>query len=241
MAAKNKVDEESTEEIVDLDDAVKLIKRKVMADLEPTMDVVRKLKEASEGAAKATDVVALQAIVQELQNVPAPEQIDLGQLREELKAEIMAEIRPLIKLETQATFREVLQRFGVKPATLDSGDMNAIIGELIPLLMPAVMGSGGLGALASKHLPQPETEEIQSKPELSEAERRDLQTKCQTCGAPLRVKGSYNECAKCGAPNYAYRCYACKEVFLTILSPDEIGGTDCPLCNAPVKSLKARR
>lgn len=233
--------DESDEEIVDLDDAVKMIKRKVMNDLEPTLAEVKKIKDSLPGMASKADVEQVgTACAKSIDSLQIPPPIDITRLREDLKNEILAEIRPVIKLETQATFREVLQRFGVKPTTLDSGDMNAIIGELIPLLMPAVMGSGGLGALANKMPQQPETEDIQSKPELSAEERRNLQSTCQTCGATLRVRGAENECSKCGAMNYAYRCHECKDVFLTILSPDEIGGTDCPLCNAPVKSLRRR-
>jgi predicted RNA-binding Zn-ribbon protein involved in translation (DUF1610 family) len=229
--------DESEEEIVDLDDAVKMIKKKVMADMEPTILEVKKIKDELPKMATKADVEQVgTACAKSIDSLQIPPTIDLAKLREE----ILAEIRPVIKIETQATFREVLQRFGVKPTTLDSGDMNAIIGELIPLLMPAVMGSGGLGALAGKMPQQPETEDIQSKPELSTEERRNLQNTCQTCGAPLRVKGAENDCSKCGAMNYAYRCHQCKDVFLTILSPDEIGGTDCPLCGASVKSLRRR-
>jgi len=233
--------DESEEEIVDLDDAVKMIKKKVMADMEPTIQEVRKIKEELPKMASKEDVAQVgTACAKSIDSLQIPPEINLAQLREDLKTELLTEIRPVIKMETQATFREVLQRFGVKPTTLDSGDMNAIIGELIPLLMPAVMGSGGLGALAGKMPQQPETEDIQSKPELSTEERRNLQNTCQTCGAPLRVKGAENDCPKCGAMNYAYRCHQCKDVFLTILSPDEIGGTDCPLCGASVKSLRRR-
>jgi hypothetical protein len=206
---KPKVDEDETE-VIDLEDAVKMIKKKVMQDLEPLTGEMKRMSEAVKGTATQADLAALAEqtrstlkemsdAIEFLENSPAPT-VDT----EQLKAELRAELTPLIKLETQATFREVLQRFGVKPSTLDSGDMNAIIGELIPLLMPAVVGAGGgLGALAGKMQQQHETEDIPAKRELSEAEKKEFQNKCQTCGAPIRVSSPENECKKCGGINYA--------------------------------------
>jgi predicted RNA-binding Zn-ribbon protein involved in translation (DUF1610 family) len=248
MATGKKQLDDDEYDVVDIDDAIKTVKRKVMQEMEPITGEVKKLGEDVKGCAKQSDLAALAEqtknamkemfdAIEFLENSPAPV-VNL----EQLKAELRAELTPLIKLETQATFREVLQRFGVKPSTLDSGDMNAIIGELIPLLMPAVMGAGGgLGALAGKMQQQHETEDIPAKRELSDAEKKEFQTKCQTCGAPLRVSSPSNECKKCGGINYAYRCHACREVFLTILAADEIEGTSCPLCNTSIKAPKPRR
>jgi hypothetical protein len=230
-------------ETIELDEAVSMCTAKVMTKMAPTISAVEGLQRDV-----TTNATTLNTIQANVESVKQELLLAIDALPKDAPAidptQLQAAIGPLVKTEVQATFRQVLLQFGVSKETVDSGDINRTIGEILPKAMMMMAGNDALSKLKK---PTGKTEEIggeqtPAKPtppprrSVSDEEMYGYQHRCQCCNADLgKIKSAENECPKCGQLNYAYRCGHCKEVIVTILSPDMIAGSECPLCGTKFK------